>query len=161
METKTNTLLDAASNCLAEAQAKKAPASDANGCEALTDKENNDILKILRKYISPSKVKWAAESIFDEISKNIWSYPNYGNISVNEGSTNVKESPTELSVSHNGNTGNTLKNVDQNLKSLKYPTIDELKKKFPKFKESGSPDHSYEITFKKPANSEFIGRHYL
>jgi hypothetical protein len=149
---ETNTLLEAATDCLTEAKKFVYP--------TLPKEDRSAIEKIIAKHIRSSAVSRALADVEDQIVKYMSFAPKDGTISIHHGFTNVKESPTELKVSHNGNMG-TLKNVDQNLNSLKYPTIDELKKKFPKFKESGSPDYSYGITFKKPANSEFIGKQYL
>lgn len=149
MNKETNTLLEAASSCLTEAIAKKAPESSAKGSDALSDKENKDILEIIAKYIDPSKLNRAAESIFAEISKNAWIYPNDGVIRRRYGNLSLDESNKTIAITVNGNMNTTMKNVDQSLSKIGYPTIDALKKMFPKFTEKGSPDYSYSIIFKK------------
>jgi len=66
------------------------------------------------------------------------------------GLTSVEETDKFLSVSHNGNMGNTIeRSVNPNLKQMGFQSIAKMKAIYPKFKETGSPDYSYFIKFKK------------
>ena len=54
-----------------------------------------------------------------------------------------------LTISHNGNMGNTIKHsVDPNLKMVGVPSIAMLKLTYQVIEENGSPDYSYMIKFK-------------
>jgi len=67
------------------------------------------------------------------------------------GFTHVKNKGGKLTIDHSGNMGNSIKDsVNPNLKLAGIPSIEQLKKKYSKFKEEGSPDYSYSITFTLP-----------
>lgn len=65
------------------------------------------------------------------------------------GFTEVRIVGRLLTIQHDGNSGNTIENVNANLKSMGFPTIEKLKKSFVLnlLGEIGSPDYSYSITF--------------
>ncbi len=68
--------------------------------------------------------------------------------SVDCGFTEVRIRAGKLHISHGGNMGNTVEtHVNENLALIGLPKVAFLKKKFPKFSESGSPDYLWEIKF--------------
>lgn len=152
MNNNDDTLLSAASSILSEAR-KSNP--------TFPQEEAKVIEGLLEKHIRKARIPRAMSEIIKVIEEWMLIAPNDGTISVSYGFTSVKESPTDLSIHHGGNMGNTLKNVDANLKAMEYPSISQLKKMFPKFSEHGSPDYSYDISFKKGKGAEFIGKQYL
>jgi len=73
------------------------------------------------------------------------------------GFTEIKETENSLTISHCGNSGNTIEHsVNPNLKHLGYGSIKYLKKLYRKFKEEeGSPDYAYSIIFDKNIRQKF------
>ena len=68
----------------------------------------------------------------------------------NIGFTSIEEDSNTLEISHAGNMSNTVKgSVDPNLKIAGIPSVKQLKKKFPKFIEEGSPSYMWSIRFEK------------
>lgn len=64
---------------------------------------------------------------------------------------NIDESPSYLCVHYGGNMGASVeRNVNPMLKKKGLPSVDELKKKYSDWAESGSPDYMWSIVFKKP-----------
>jgi hypothetical protein len=73
------------------------------------------------------------------------------------GFTKITNKNGKLIISHSGNMGNSVKDsVNPNLKIAGLPTIEQLKKKYPSYKEEGSPDYSYTITFNIPKNESVV-----
>jgi hypothetical protein len=69
------------------------------------------------------------------------------------GLTETYEDDEKIVITHNGNMGNTIEGtIDPNIARLSYPPIKKLKRFLPVFKEEGSPDYSYKITFTKSQN---------
>lgn len=65
------------------------------------------------------------------------------------GFTNVVCENDILSISHNGNMGNSIDmSINPNLKLMNIETIQELKSKYKLISEVGSPDYAYTIKFK-------------
>ena len=60
----------------------------------------------------------------------------------------LNKKKNELYITHNGNMGNRISDVNKNLYNMGIPTIEYLKMVFDVVKEDGSPDYSYGITFK-------------
>lgn len=64
------------------------------------------------------------------------------------GFTIINKRNNHLFITHNGNMGNSIeKSVNPNLKILGFPTVFNLKRMFPVYKEQGSPDYSWYISF--------------
>ena len=60
----------------------------------------------------------------------------------------LSKNKSQLEISHSGNMGNSVKDsVNPNLKLAGIPSIEQLKKKYTRFKEEGSPDYYWNITF--------------
>lgn len=53
------------------------------------------------------------------------------------------EKGDKIIISHGGNMGNSISSVNENLKILGLPSVEELRKGFPDAVESGSPDYSW------------------
>lgn len=65
------------------------------------------------------------------------------------GFTTVEKDVNFLTITHNGNMGNSIeRSVNSNLKELGYKSIEELKNMYNCILESGSPDYMYKIKFK-------------
>jgi len=72
-------------------------------------------------------------------------FGNKNSKSVGFTTVDLKKRGKLLSIEHSGNMGNTIKDVDENLKLMKLPSIKELKKQFKVVKEEGSPDYLYTL----------------
>jgi len=71
------------------------------------------------------------------------------NFDIRAGFTRAKYKKGVLTITHNGNMGNSIEmSVNPNLKLLNIETIQELKDKHEVISEVGSPDYSYTIKFK-------------
>ncbi len=91
--------------------------------------------------LKESVIKESKKYSFKEIS----TLDNYSNSC---GFTEIKIKQNQLTITHNGNMGNSIeRSVDPNLKICGFPTIKELKKHFQLIKEEGDPDYSYNIIF--------------
>jgi len=65
------------------------------------------------------------------------------------GFTTAKCKAGILSITHNGNMGNSIdRSVNPNLELLGIETIQQLKTKYTVIKETGYPDYSYQIQLK-------------
>jgi hypothetical protein len=110
---------------------------------------NNNLIESARKFLyesDNSEYKKMAKAMIADGKKN-------GKSPYNE---IIEETPSYLEISYRGNMGSSIeRSVDPILKSNKIPSIEELKRKFPNFAESGSPSYSWSIIFKKP-KAEFL-----
>ena len=64
----------------------------------------------------------------------------------------MRRTSRRLLIAHGGNSGNTIeRSVDPALRALGIgQSVRSLKRMYPSFRESGSPDYSYHIVFKLP-----------
>lgn len=110
-------------------------------------KADNQTLNLLKSLLKDGSV---SEGLKSRVKEEIERQKPKKYQEFNHGFLTVRDWPNKFEIFYGGNMGATIQNrVNPALKELGFQTIEVLKKRLPRFKESGSPDYSYSIIFTK------------